>query len=63
MVPLNRPSPKTPFGANSVALAFVQAELWPNWVENGRNFKIQYFKEYLTNIQHTIIIITPRTGP
>ena len=32
--------PENPmFGANSAALAFVQAQLWPIWVENGRNFK------------------------
>jgi len=31
--------PKNPlFGANSGAVAFVQAELWPIWVENGRLF-------------------------
>ena len=47
------------FGANSAALAFVQAELWPIWVENGRNFKIQYLKEYLTDLHQTSI----RTGP
>jgi len=29
---------KTLFAANSAALAFVQAELWPIWVKNGRNF-------------------------
>jgi len=38
MAPLIRPSPKTPFGANSAAVAFVQAELWPIWVENGQIF-------------------------
>ena len=59
MVPLHRPSPKTPFVANSVALAFVQAELWPIWVENGQKFKIQYLKEYLTTLHQTSI----RTGP
>jgi len=52
--------PKNPlFGANSEALAFLQAELRPIWVENGRNFKIQYLNEYLTNLQQTSI----RTGP
>jgi len=48
IAPLNGPSSKTPFGANSAALSFVQAELWPIWVENGQKFKIQYRKEYLT---------------
>jgi len=47
------------FGANSAALAFVQAELWPIWVENGQNFKNQYLKEYLTDLHQTSI----RTGP
>jgi len=41
------------FVANSAALAFVQDELGPIWVESGRNFKNQYLKEYLTNLQHT----------
>ena len=41
------------FGAHSAALAFVQAELWPIWVENGRNFKNQYLKEYLTDLHQT----------
>ena len=48
--------PENPlFGANSTALAFVQAELWPIWVENGRNFKNQYLKEYLTDLHQTSI--------
>jgi len=52
--------PENPmFGANSAALAFVQAELWPIWLENGRNFKIQYLTEYLTNLHQTSI----RTDP
>jgi len=52
--------PENPlFGANSAALAFVQAELWPIWIENGRNFKNQYLKEYLTDLHQTSI----RTGP
>ena len=59
MAPLNPPSSKTPFGANSAVLAFVQAELWPIWVENGRNLKIQYLEEYLTDLHQTSI----RTGP
>ena len=61
MAPLIRPPPlqKTLFGANSATLAFVQAELWPILVENGRNFKIQYLKEYLTDLHQTSI----RTGP
>jgi len=51
--------PENPlFGANAAALAFVQAELWPVLVENGRKFKIQYLKEYLTNLYQTSI----RTG-
>jgi len=57
---INFAVPKNPlFGANPAALAFVQAELWPIWVENGRNFKIQYLEEYLTNLHQTSI----RTGP
>jgi len=52
--------PENPlFGANSAALAFVQAELWPIWVVNGRDFKNQYLKEYLTDLHQTSI----RTGP
>ena len=47
------------FCANSAALAFVQAELWSIWVENGRNFKNQYLKEYLTDLYQTSI----HTGP
>ena len=47
------------FSANSASLAFVQAELWPICVENGRNFEIQYLKEYLTDLHQTSI----RTGP
>jgi len=47
------------FGANSATLAFVQAELWPILVENGRNFKNQYLKEYLIDLHQTTI----RTGP
>ena len=47
------------FCANSAALAFVQAQLWPILVENGRNFKNQYLKEYLTDFHQTSI----RTGP
>jgi len=51
--------PKNPlFGANSVAVAFVQSELWPIWVENGRNFKIQYLKEYLTILPEYLTIFT-----
>jgi len=57
---INSAVPKNPlFGANSAALAFVQAELWPIWVENGRNFTNQYLKEYLTDLHQTSI----RTGP
>ena len=52
--------PENPlFGENSAALAFVQAELWPIWVENGRNFKNQYLKEYLIDLHQTSIC----TGP
>ena len=52
--------PENPvFGANSAALALVQAELWPIWVENGRNFRNQYLKDYLTDLHQTFI----RTGP
>jgi len=52
--------PENPqFGANSAALAFVQAELWPILVENGRIFKNQYLKEYLTDLRQTSIC----TGP
>ena len=47
------------FGANSAAVVFVQAELWPIRIENCRNFKNQYLKEYLTDIHQTSI----RTGP
>ena len=48
--------PENPlFGANSAALAFVQTELWPIWVENGRNFKNQYLEEYLTDLHQTSI--------
>jgi len=47
------------FGANSAAVAFVQAELWTIWVENGQNFKIQCLKEYLTDLHQTSIC----TGP
>ena len=51
--------PENPlFCANSAALAFVKAELWPIWVENGRNFKNQYLKEYLTDLHQ----FTIRTG-
>jgi len=51
--------PENPlFGANSAALAFVQAELWPILVENGRNLKNQYLKEYLTDLHQT----STRTG-
>jgi len=41
------------FAANSAALAFVQHELWPIWVENGRNFKNQYLEEYLADLHQT----------
>jgi len=52
--------PENPcFGANSAALAFVQAELWLIWVENGWNFKNQYLEEYLTDLHQTSIC----TGP
>jgi len=37
MAPLILLSPKT-LAANSAALAFVHAELWQIWVENGRIF-------------------------
>jgi len=47
------------FVANSAAVAFVQADLWTIWVENGRKFKNQYLKEYLTDLHPTSI----RTGP
>jgi len=48
--------PENPlFGANSAALAFVQAQLWPILVENGRKFKNQYLKEYLTDLHQTSI--------
>jgi len=47
------------FGANSAVLAFVQDELGPIWVENGRNFKNQYLKDYSTDLHQTSI----RTGP
>jgi len=47
------------FGANSAALAFVQAELWPIWVENGRNFTNQYLKEYLTDLHQTSTCTDP----
>ena len=36
--PWNRPFPKTPFGANSATLAFIQAELWPILSKNSQIF-------------------------